>query len=753
MFKTFFKNKENRIFKNKDGFTLKTSFSVKVILGLITLFILFLLLPRYKTIDAEFEIGSVWAVEDLIAPFSFPIYRDEKDYEAEKKAVIDKVAPIFVEISQNNRIKDTLNDFFRKLDEILLQASVLEKNKDKGIHSEKLADLKDKLPVIFLPEKWDKLYKLYKNDIPGYRGPAYSNIKNSIKQTIIDFSQYWIIDLNKSSISTPVISVKKFNSKQIDIVDIDRVFDKRELLNQLVKRITDFMVDNELVSIVEDISGVFLKENLFYSRELSELEIQSRVEQIPKTIGIVRENERIVSKHDPINKLTKLKLDSYKKVRLEKIGVRDYFLENAGKIITILILLSVYVLFLYYIRSRIYNNNFQLALISLLIILEAVFAHLSLKINIDQPVELIIFLPVASILLTIIFDSRLAFYTTVIICYVVSIVRGGDFVISFILFNASVVSIFSVRDIKNRSQIFRSFFYILLGINISILAISFDRMEEITIILHKLIYGSINAVMSPVIAYGLLIFFEKVFRVTTDLTLLELGDFNHPLLKELSTKAPGTFHHSIIMGNLSETAAEAIGANRILARVGCYYHDIGKILKPEYFVENQLEHKNRHEALNPNISVKIIISHVKEGIELARKYKIPEEVINFIPMHHGTTLVSYFYKKAKGYIDEDKEDISDYIYRYPGPKPQTKETGIVMLADSIEAATRAIEEPTPAKLEDKIDEIIKKRFIEGELDDCELTMKDLTKIKKSFLKILVGIHHQRIKYPDEGPDK
>lgn len=253
--------------------------------------------------------------------------------------------------------------------------------------------------------------------------------------------------------------------------------------------------------------------------------------------------------------------------------------------------------------------------------------------------------------------------------------------------------------------------------------------------------------MSPLIAYGLLIFYEKVFKITTDLTLLELSDFNHPLLKELSSKAPGTFHHSIIMGNLSEAAAESIGANQILARVGCYYHDIGKITKPQFFIENQLDQNNRHNDLNPSVSTKIIIAHVKDGIEMAKKYKLPDKIIEFIPMHHGTTLVSYFYDKAKNI---SKEEIFDYSYRYPGPKPQTKETGIVMLADAIEASTRTIEEPSPQKLENKIKEVIRSRFMEGELDECDLTLKDLTKIKESFLKVLVGIHHHRIKYPDKN---
>jgi putative nucleotidyltransferase with HDIG domain len=463
----------------------------------------------------------------------------------------------------------------------------------------------------------------------------------------------------------------------------------------------------------------------------------------------VKENERIISKHDPITEMTKQKLDSYKKVRFERIGVQDFFSQIVGKVLAVVILIVILGFYLFYLRNDIFNDNLKLALISSLIILVCFFAFMSMSLKVNSPIELLIFVSVASILLTIIFDSRLSFFVIVIITFLVSSIRGGDYTITFISFCGSVLAIFSVRDIKNRSQIFRSFFFILGGYIIAILAIGLDRSEGISKIAVNLAYVGINSVMSPVIAYGLLIFYEKVFRITTDLTLIELADFNQPLLRQLSTKAPGTFHHSVVMGNLAEEAAAAIGANRILARVGCYYHDIGKIAKPDFFVENQLEKINKHETLNPNLSAKIIIAHVRDGIELGKKYKLPPEVINFIPMHHGTTLVSYFYNKAKNASNESKEDLLDYIYRYPGPKPSSRETAIAMLADTVEASTKVVEDPTPKKLEDKIDEIIKKRFIEGELDECELTLRDLTKIKKSFLKILVGIYHQRIKYPEE----
>jgi len=290
--------------------------------------------------------------------------------------------------------------------------------------------------------------------------------------------------------------------------------------------------------------------------------------------------------------------------------------------------------------------------------------------------------------------------------------------------------------------------FILMGYVVTIVAIGLERSDNLFAIKDELYAAALNSLLSPILAYGLLMFYERVFRVATDLVFFELTDFNHPLLRELSSKAPGTFHHSIVMGNLSEQSAKEIGANHILARVGCYYHDIGKIVSPNYFVENQLDSKNKHEMLNPSLSAKMIIAHVKNGIKLAEKYRLPQEVIDFIPMHHGTNLVSYFYQKAR-FSEDDDDEVHDYIYRYPGPKPHSKETGIVMLADSVEASTRAIEDPTPAKLETQIDEIIKARFIEGELDECDLTLKDLINIKYSFLKTLVGIHHHRIKYPEK----
>jgi putative nucleotidyltransferase with HDIG domain len=257
----------------------------------------------------------------------------------------------------------------------------------------------------------------------------------------------------------------------------------------------------------------------------------------------------------------------------------------------------------------------------------------------------------------------------------------------------------------------------------------------------------INGIASSIIVLGILPVFEYLFRTPTNISLLELADFHHPLLQRLILEAPGTYHHSLIVGNLSETACNAVGANALLARIGSYYHDIGKLEKSEYFSENQAESVNKHDKLSPAMSKMIIMNHVKEGAELARKYNLSPVILDFINQHHGNSLVYYFYRRALETLEEDQE-IREEGFRYPGPKPNSKETAIVLLADSVEAATRALRDPSNAKVEEIVQKVINNKFIDGQLDECELTLKDLEKISKVFIRILSGIYHTRTPYPE-----
>ena len=242
---------------------------------------------------------------------------------------------------------------------------------------------------------------------------------------------------------------------------------------------------------------------------------------------------------------------------------------------------------------------------------------------------------------------------------------------------------------------------------------------------------------------------ESVFGYTTDIKLLELANLNHPLLRELIIRAPGTYHHSHLVGILAETAAEAVGANPLLARVGAYYHDIGKIKKPQYFTENMPEEVSSHETLTPHMSALIIGSHIKEGLELGKMYKLPQVILDMIPQHHGTKKIGFFYQKARDSIDPSLQKIEEKDFKYPGPKPQTREAAILMLADGAEAAVRSIKDKTPTRIQQVVESLIDKIFTEGQLNECELTLKDLNSIAKAFTRILSSIYHQRVEYPKE----
>jgi cyclic-di-AMP phosphodiesterase PgpH len=738
--------------KKSRKFDFRTDQFIRFLIGLVTIVLIAIMFPQLESVETDYSIGMIWSKEDLIASFSFPVYKSESVYKKEIEEAKSSVFPMFDinhdKLSGKLNWLDSLNIFFIKLDKVY--AYETEMNREKSLPEEKrttssqtLTIMKSELPVSLTEAEWKALYS-------AISSPAGNEAFK--KKVILSLNQVLnktIINIPKSQIVSKKISYVK--NKIEETIDLSEVRDIDEIEQLLKQDYNSFFKAPDIPAAALKISKQFIFPDLVFNRDETDKIMTAVSEAVPKTFGIVKENERIVTKHEPINELTKLKLESYKRVRSEQMGSSDFYIQQTGRFMLVLTLVALIVMFFMKLRQEIYTNNYKIILISTIVLLQCLFAFISLQIKVNFPIEYMIFIPVAAMLVTIIFDSRLAIFLVIIICILVSILRGGDYDILIPNFVASVLVVYSVRDIKNRSQIFISMIYIFAGYLISIVALGFERYDSFSIIKSQVYAAGLNALLSPVLAYGLLLFYERVFRVATDLVFLEMSDFNHPLLRELSAKAPGTFHHSIVVGNLSEAAAKEIGANQILTRVGCYYHDIGKIANPGYFVENQME-TNKHEELNPSLSAKMIILHVKNGIKLAEKYNLPREIIDFIPMHHGTNLVSYFYEKAR--TEEGELDTThDYIYRYPGPKPQTKETGIVMLADAVEAATRSIEEPTPAKLETQIDEIIRARFLDGELDECDLTLSDLIKIKQSFLKTLVGIHHHRIKYPEADDEE
>ena len=352
-------------------------------------------------------------------------------------------------------------------------------------------------------------------------------------------------------------------------------------------------------------------------------------------------------------------------------------------------------------------------------------------------------------LITLLFDNlELAFLFSVFISFLSASIEGGNFNLGVSLFAGSLTSAMLTYRARRRFRVIRAGF--LAAIVQFIVAFIMEREQSFVVLsrmdLNLLRVCLFNGIISSIVVLGVLPIFEYIFKVVTNISLLELSDFNHPLIRRLILEAPGTYQHSLVVANLSEAAAESIGANRLLARVGAYYHDIGKMVKPDYFVENLVNYKDAHRKLKPSISKIIIFNHVKDGVELANKYHLNPKIIDFIAQHHGRSLVYYFYQRAKELEPDGKHEEE---YRYPGPKPQTRESAIVSLADTIEALSRTLEEPNPSRIEEMVRDVVKKRFMEGELDSSNLTLKDLEKITQSFIRVLNAIFHTRINYPKD----
>jgi putative nucleotidyltransferase with HDIG domain len=372
-------------------------------------------------------------------------------------------------------------------------------------------------------------------------------------------------------------------------------------------------------------------------------------------------------------------------------------------------------------------------------------------------------LPVAAgaMLVSLLLDFHLALAFSFVASLLLGMVFADDPFMPLYYFTTSIMAALYVIRCKKRTVVLRAAGMTALVSFVAIIGIDLYRGELLTRGLFDLGAGLVGAAATAGVVSMTLPFFEAAFDIATDIKLLELLDPNQPLLKELVYKGPGTYHHSIVIGNLSEAAAESIGENPLLARVGAYYHDVGKVQKPEYFIENQRSDENKHDRLTPSMSSLIITSHVKEGVDMARQHRLPSQIIDIIKQHHGTSLITYFYQKAKE--QHPDEVLSDQDFRYPGPRPRSKVAAIVMLADAVEAASRTLVEPTPQRIQGLTSSVITRIFLDDQLSMCDLTLKDLREIAKSFNMILNGIFHHRIDYPgiefagakrrSEHPDK
>ena len=762
----------NKPSKIKRSLTKINNYSKQIVIFLSMVFILSLFFPRGKTLLYSYQINDI-AREEVVAPFNFPILKSEKKLNEDLNEAIRSEPYLFIRSQDvvDNQI-NSINNYFELIKLIQLATKKL-KNSTNELYRNRFSDqynitrvamqsdsvdlsiLKNKISNEFSfavdNEKWKIIFETDPDDL------TLINL-DSFKDEIIQIARNrWaegIYDISLSEIISNEVAINTQEAEAPELTlpssynDIQEAWTKArvDVTNKFPENI-DIRRDLGYSLVVE-----FMKPNLLFDRETTERRQKAREDRVPRNKGIILKNERIVDANtritdDDLQKLLSLSVAlNQKSIEGENVEI---LLAYLGRILVISIVVSFFFTFLLTYRTPIFEDWKMVLLIGLIFIIEVGLGYLfsnQLKLS-----EYLIPTTVAAMVLTIMFDARIAFMGITSIILLIGILIGNnvEFMVTS-MFTASV-GLFSVRKLRRRSQLFSAIFALIASSALVILAQGLFKGNDWSMMGFDMINLTFIAILSPIVTYGLIGILEVSFGITTNLTLIELLDFQHPLLKRLQHEANGTFNHSIVVGNLAEACADAIGANSLLCRVGAYYHDLGKMNRPEYFIENQYSGENKHDSLTSVMSAKIIKNHVIEGLDLAKEYGLPKIVSDFIPMHHGTTRVEYFYRKAL----EDGDKINEKQFQYPGPKPNTKETGILMICEAVEAAVRSIKEPDIIKIEEMIDKIIDLRISTGQLSECPLTMDELTKIKgdvdgtAGLLPVLRGIYHIRIEYPDD----
>jgi hypothetical protein len=517
--------------------------------------------------------------------------------------------------------------------------------------------------------------------------------------------------------------------------------------------------------VLAEIAGPLILPNTTLNAVETDLRRARAVSSVPSVITKVQAGEAIIRGGDRYEPFHLTILQGIRKQKSETSFVTKFI----GTVVFVsLLLLVTYFFANKYIRKfkgspkDLYFLGGILVLLLLGVRLGAAFASaLTDMVPFDVPVLAFYYgIPVAggAMLVRYILNSETSLLFAIVASALSGMFLEADLDLSIYFMVSGIIAAYAMAKVDRRSQILRA--GLITGVinAVMILAIKLITVVSLTEALNvaQVIFsaamGLAGGILSSIFVLVMAPVSEMVFNYITDIKLLELGNLNHPLLKEMIVKAPGTYHHSQLVAVLSEAAASEIGANPLLARVGSYFHDIGKMRKPEYFIENQQGGLNRHDKLSPSMSALIIASHVKDGLEMAREYNLPQKIADFIPQHQGTKVITYFYKKAVEQSD-GKEAVEEKHYRYPGPRPQTREAGIILLADGVEASVRSIPEKTPQRIQGQVQKIINNNFIEEQLDECDMTLRDLHKIAATFTRVLVGIYHQRIAYPEEEEKK
>lgn len=702
-----------------------------------------LLFPRGKSFKfADLKQGDVYVGREIIAPFTFSVKKTSEEYEADVQAARERVLPVFVRVdSVAQRQLRRIENFFVALDSIAMSGQPDSAKIDRA------TDLLNRYGIVTSAAEVRRLVTGAGASSLDAKKPTridLARLSRELIQIARDLYGTGILDKRPSSFPGYVqrIEVGDAPHELVEFFDLEGV--KRAALEKLRQQ---HSADPDHVRIGYQILVTFLHPNVLYDEEETQRRIKEAIARVPIAKGTVLEKERIIGSNERITTahLEKLRSLAEEMARQEAgAGRLRAALPIIGRLFIVLSALSILAVFLYMGRRHVLEDPKRVLMIAILLAFVAGVAYL---VNRAGMSEFLIPVTIASMLFTIFFDTRVGFLGTVTLALLIGAMRGNEYSITMVSIFVGTVAVLSVSRVRSRVWLFKALISIAAGYVWAISAIDFVRHSPFSQIAQHWFYGALNGFLSPILTYGLMVIFEYVFDITTDATLLELSDLNKPLLRDLAMTAPGTYHHSIVVGNLAETAAEKIGANSLLTRVGVYYHDIGKMEMPEYFVENQKGGRNPHDRLAPSMSALILINHVKRGLEIAEHHGLPKEIRDFIAQHHGTSLIVFFFNKAQEL--GNGSEVDETRFRYPGPRPRTKETGIVMLADSVEAAARTLKEPSVGRIRSMVNAIVQEKFNDNQFAECPLTFRDLTLIKESFVNMLTGIYHARIEYPEQ----
>lgn len=683
---------------------------IKYSMVALTVFLICLFLPKQPRFEYEFQKGKAWNHENLVSPYNFSILKTKEEFDKDRQFILKTVLPIYN--LQESVSKEQIDLFFTDLAE-KWQSSQMDTLKSLDIDTYR--DFGGHL-----------LNHIY------YKGVISLNNRYQAKGGDFEKTSETNANYNFTLLNNNVATQKNTE----DCYSIDKAI-------SYIKTQIDANNNISQKRWLADILSNYITVNYIFNEGLTEKIEQNALDNISTTRGMVQKGELIAERDKIINNDTYQKLESLRKVfddEAKITGNKNYV--ALGQFMLISLAMALLLVFLYYYRQNIYNNNRLLAII-FIVILSMLFAFSWAA---TMKMSSLYFIPYCGvpIIFRILFDTRIALNIHLLMVLICALFVPNSYDFVFLQFMAGLVAIYSIKTMVKREQFLISSALILITYIIGFVGLLLTRNGSIGNIYWTDLLPFVVSVALTLLAYPLIYAFEKLFGIVSDLTLMELTNSNSKLLRELSLKAPGTFQHSLQVANLAEAAIYRIGGNPLLIRAGALYHDIGKMLNPSFFIENQKSGINPHSELTSEQSAQIIISHVLKGIEIARRNKLPEVIIDFIKSHHGTTRVDYFYYE---FLQNNPDKLVDEaIFLYPGPIPFSKETAVLMVADSVEAAARSLKEPTKESISNLVDKIIEHKITQKQFENADLTMKDIKEISQIFKNMLMSIYHVRIDY-------